>query len=1391
MNHPPCRRRGITASISGLLTLPLPLSAAVLEVNTHLDRVDPTDGKRSLREAIAEAVAGDTIRFAADLDAGGNGRVGDAIILTGDNQPLWIDKDLTIEGDDGLVIDGFNSNRIFFLRSGRLTLRNLRLERGNGSGISNMKNGGGALGAGGAIFVDTDGHLVLQDVRLSRNRALGGGTEYGVHIDSTGSGGSGLGKGGGGGDQVEPGDPSGGGGGGGLIEYGQDALLDQGGRGGGEGGDGGLPEGGHALNAGQALDAAGNPVARDAPEAVRRGATDYGGGGGGGLASMVDPQPVGGDGGSGGFGGGGGGGGGSWSEDPAAPGRGGNGGDGGWGAGGGGGAGSVDAALVGRGGKGGLGGGDGADGGQVADRSEKTGGGGGGAGVGGAIFVREGGRLEISVSDADASLLAIGGEVRGGLQPDEGEPPTPRAGEQAGAFLFLQGEGHQVSLEIDAGVERRVPGFDLIADETALQGGVQTADLHKLGEGTLRLEGLNLGGELWHQAGALEASGRVGALRTEAGSRWEVTLDGDIGLPVPLVVQDGAVLKGGALSLRLLNGFDAGTSGAILLIDNRSEEPIEGGFDGLASGSELRVPGASFVVRLDGGDGNDLMLTDGQHLPMPILQVFGNGQKIAHLDDTPDRDDFTLLAEVQPSASPVTRRFTLLNAGDETLELAGPNPVRLRPDTEMRLPSPPTSLQLTPGASIALDVELVTAQTGVWTSWLEIASNDPVTPLYRIQLQAKVDSTPPAAPTQLSLHAQDDSGANDQLTNINTPRVLGRSEADALIELFDAAGRLVGSTRSDDVGRWEARLQPLVDGVQQISARATDRAGNVGPMSAALKLTIDTQAPIGTLIPLGDEVFAWTLTTPLGFRLTFNEPVCCASGDLFQTTGTAIADGMSLSPSSGGFTQLNLSLAGVTGFGEAGIELLEYGLKDAAGNFAAGQSASSRVSSALVINEIGLDAAGQPAFVALFNRAEASYSPADLPLDLIISGDKTTELQFRDAALPTGSEFALCSTQFPFSGCTLRSEELGGFDAAGGEFSLWRDGLLLDRFAYRTVSDDPDSATLRLDLPLEALSGLGRYPDGAGSDSSALDYAPRCVTPGQPNMEASEKACHQLELIDSPARLESGAEPLRFEVRLSHAPADPVSAKYELVDATMAADLLLPSERQIDFPPGSNASQFITLGIVDDETDEGYGETVGLRLVEVSANVNLVRAEAHGLIVDDDDDWIESCDEGQSEATCPTGSITHRISVASDPTSGGFARCYPNPVATGDSGYCFAFPEIGYHFVGWSGDCLGMDCALTSVDGLRQVVAHFVPDPNFPILCTAAPGIAQIAPPSHQRSEKIWSESNLATSGEVRVPDGISVGYAATGSIRITSGFHAQRGSRFHAETGPIDCGSN
>nr|WP_286209090.1 Ig-like domain-containing protein [Azospirillum sp. A1-3] len=111
-------------------------------------------------------------------------------------------------------------------------------------------------------------------------------------------------------------------------------------------------------------------------------------------------------------------------------------------------------------------------------------------------------------------------------------------------------------------------------------------------------------------------------------------------------------------------------------------------------------------------------------------------------------------------------------------------------------------------------------------------------------------------PTGLALSTASDSGSSstDRLTNVTTPTVTGTAEAGATVTLYSGASA-VGTAVAGNGGQWSITSSGLSPGLQTLSARAVDVAGNTSIASAGLAVTIDTSAPaLGALTGNGNPI---------------------------------------------------------------------------------------------------------------------------------------------------------------------------------------------------------------------------------------------------------------------------------------------------------------------------------------------------------------------------------------------------------------------------------------------------------------------------------------------------------------------------------------------------------
>ena len=110
-----------------------------------------------------------------------------------------------------------------------------------------------------------------------------------------------------------------------------------------------------------------------------------------------------------------------------------------------------------------------------------------------------------------------------------------------------------------------------------------------------------------------------------------------------------------------------------------------------------------------------------------------------------------------------------------------------------------------------------------------------------------IDTVAPNKPVISGITPDTGASSTDGVTNINDPTLLGTAEANSTVSVYENS-QLVGTTAADSNGNWQYNSQSLPDGRYTFTATATDLAGNVGSLSSAFVVTIDTQAPTAPVI---------------------------------------------------------------------------------------------------------------------------------------------------------------------------------------------------------------------------------------------------------------------------------------------------------------------------------------------------------------------------------------------------------------------------------------------------------------------------------------------------------------------------------------------------------------
>jgi len=109
-------------------------------------------------------------------------------------------------------------------------------------------------------------------------------------------------------------------------------------------------------------------------------------------------------------------------------------------------------------------------------------------------------------------------------------------------------------------------------------------------------------------------------------------------------------------------------------------------------------------------------------------------------------------------------------------------------------------------------------------------------------LSFTVDTRRPAAPTGLADTAISHDYVN-KAHDTSGQSLTGTAEAGALVTVYDNGVKLGTATANASTGAWTFGLGVLPNGVQRLTATATDAAGNIGAASAALTFTVDTHTP--------------------------------------------------------------------------------------------------------------------------------------------------------------------------------------------------------------------------------------------------------------------------------------------------------------------------------------------------------------------------------------------------------------------------------------------------------------------------------------------------------------------------------------------------------------------
>ena len=109
-----------------------------------------------------------------------------------------------------------------------------------------------------------------------------------------------------------------------------------------------------------------------------------------------------------------------------------------------------------------------------------------------------------------------------------------------------------------------------------------------------------------------------------------------------------------------------------------------------------------------------------------------------------------------------------------------------------------------------------------------------------------IDLTAPVATSTPDMTVATDTGASttDNITNRAAPVFTGTAENGSTVTLYDTDGTTVLGTRvaNQTTGVWTITSAALSEGAHTIQAKATDAAGNLGPVATLSNVIIDTKA---------------------------------------------------------------------------------------------------------------------------------------------------------------------------------------------------------------------------------------------------------------------------------------------------------------------------------------------------------------------------------------------------------------------------------------------------------------------------------------------------------------------------------------------------------------------
>jgi hypothetical protein len=241
------------------------------------------------------------------------------------------------------------------------------------------------------------------------------------------------------------------------------------------------------------------------------------------------------------------------------------------------------------------------------------------------------------------------------------------------------------------------------------------------------------------------------------------------------------------------------------------------------------------------------LLPAGQPLGGALESIVRLGLPVPNIAVTPPSHDYgAVTVGVTTSQS-----FTVENVGDADLNVSS---TVIDGDPDFQIVAGGGAFVLAPGATEIIDVEFTPASAGAKSAELEIASDDPDTPLLAVALSG--EGTPPAAPNIAVAPPAHDFGALD-LGAAATQGFVVENTGDASLDV--TSSQITGADAAEFQIVSGGGAFTLAPGAQQV-IDVEFAPGSAGPKSAALEIASnDADSPLVVVALTGEGVEGTTV----------------------------------------------------------------------------------------------------------------------------------------------------------------------------------------------------------------------------------------------------------------------------------------------------------------------------------------------------------------------------------------------------------------------------------------------------------------------------------------------------------------------------------------------------